>query len=1081
MDLTIRGYVAFLHNRSLSEVVACYNAAGPSNSSFSSSYSSVPLLTATSNAEAISAMNNGSIDFAIVDTPLSSLQQTSMPDVAYYPLLVLPIVVVYNLFGGSVPCGTASCINLTLPGLCQLFSGSISSWQDAQLTSINSGLPAAPVNVAVSNSSEDAATLTLIQLCTVEDSGASWAAVGSLGSSSQWGNLQGARRVLDDSSKVATAQWIASTPNSVSYMYQSQAEAFGLAYATLVNSHGVAQAATLAAVQAGSSEKLLDYQAVPAPYIDLSNAGNGLAYPLLGAAYLLLPKLYTRVICSLRLATLNFVQYTLSSPAAAASLSAHFTPIVDGLSQQYINISGQLSSGGVCDGTFVLKLNSEGVVAGAPLASPLFSYLLSFYQQVSSALLYSFAPAPSAETLSLLSSYNELQYNGTTDVAVVSPADWSTGSSNATLDSSVASLLGLTLLPAYLAGVVPIFSLPAAVVDTASQPAYANLTALYPLVIDVDTLAGIFLGQIRSWTDVAIAARNPSLASRFQATRANTTITAVICCSSAADPLAATNSLSASFSQLSPRWQTAYPSGNQPVDWTTLLARTLYGNQSTSASLLKTASLTVAVNERQVPLLVQSAAGSVGYAAISGAQVDDTNSFRVLLPKYAHIRVATQNAAMGSPQGMAACIAADSLSLQQSVLDLTAPSLPSRCWPLTQLLSLALPSAYTDSSVYGPLSSLRTDRCLRAATNVPMVQSFLTEPSLTAGLLSRGVWPLQLSDSAQLAYQESVSGQLNAITCDGDSILGYTTVQWALSSSISQAGTSLAVVCMLLCLATIPLLIVYRQQPVFRSSSVAMLLVIVCGLLCLLAAAIPFVQPSASELSCSFALWAAVLGFTLTFAPLFLKMWRIWCIFERKQLTVVRITDRSLLAVVALLVAADLVVLAVWQARAPIEVGLSTVPTGGSGRTVMEYQQCSIPSAALPFVLLEVCSKGCLVLFGALMAFSARRVEGLFSESQSVGWSIYNVVFTLTILVAVGASAGSSGGSGTGLHGDEQVLLVLCGVLWVPLFTWLCVFSPKLQLLYYSLMHPEKAKLVFKRSGAAVAGNNSRSDPKKNR
>ena len=54
-------------------------------------------------------------------------------------------------------------------------------------------------------------------------------------------------------------------------------------------------------------------------------------------------------------------------------------------------------------------------------------------------------------------------------------------------------------------------------------------------------------------------------------------------------------------------------------------------------------------------------------------------------------------------------------------------------------------------------------------------------------------------------------------------------------------------------------------------------------------------------------LWLGSLGFTLTFAPLFMKTWRIYRIFDRKALNVVKISNRKLNGLIGVLVACDVV------------------------------------------------------------------------------------------------------------------------------------------------------------------------------
>jgi hypothetical protein len=77
------------------------------------------------------------------------------------------------------------------------------------------------------------------------------------------------------------------------------------------------------------------------------------------------------------------------------------------------------------------------------------------------------------------------------------------------LDSTV------TLLPHSVMGVLPTFNLPASVL--------ATHTPYLPLRVTMETLASIFLGEIRSWTDPRLTHDNPMLAASFAINNATAT------------------------------------------------------------------------------------------------------------------------------------------------------------------------------------------------------------------------------------------------------------------------------------------------------------------------------------------------------------------------------------------------------------------------------------------------------------------------------------------------------------------------------------------------------------------------------
>ena len=1027
--------------------------------------------SATSNADAIKGLVNGTIDFAAVSTAVPAAVASAHPDIGRYVMWELPVVIVYNI-NASSPCAlNATCpqLVLTRSALCGIFKANITSWRDPALTAVNTLLPLGQIRVIVSADADNGATAALTQLCTKVDP--TWAP--TMGSSGAWNTSAAAGFTVinsTSSSFTSTPQVMAglllTTNLSVSYMFQSQAVAYGLAYAQIVNKAGQVIAANVSSVSAGAWEMLANNVA-GANAADLTDASNARAYPLVAPGYLLLPLRFTRITCALRLTTINFIRYILASMAATATGVNQCVYLLDASTQAVSNFTGHLINDFVCDGLYVLTPPTQaGRVTGTPLATRALTYLLAHYQDVNSSYAYSFTPLPSNTSVTQLSRYNSLQNNATTDVSVLSAADWPArnGTWSAT---AVAAQWNVSVMPALLAGVVPIFSLPPAVVQTANNTAYAALSPLYPLTLNVDTLASIFLGQITNWLHPAIVATNPSLPTRFLNTSASTTLTAIVCCSSAVDPLANTNGLASALYAVSAVWRAAFPVRPVPMSWGTISNGVLYSNITNLVSVVNgtnvtsvvtvTSNVSIIANENEMKAAVFSTAGSVGYSRIAEATQDDSYQFRLLLSG----ATASAVPVPATPAAMSACLTAATFSLDAATLDLSqlAVTGSNGCWPITQLLSYALPASYSSVSVYGPASPLQTDRCTRAKVTLPMVSSFTTSPAVVPILTMLGYWPItaatpSTSTSSSTALT-AVNATLNSITCNGASILTVTTTMWSMDPAIKIVGATLVAVLLVLFVASLAVVCRHRQLSIFRSSSVMCQVVNLLGLVLSLISCIQLLHSPPASASCSATLWTVVLAFTLTFAPLFLKVWRIWRIFERRQLTVVSIPDRQLFMVVAALLAVDCIVLALWQAQAPIVAELVSGPVSSSN-TGVQYMQCAIPSSSLPYLLVQCVFKGLLLLFGGLMAFSVRGVKGPYNESQVVSWSIYNVLLTVIVVIAVGLGGGSSM-----LLGDRLLALELVVLLWVPLWTWFCLYTPKFQALYYLLVHPATSRALL--------------------
>jgi len=153
----------------------------------------------------------------------------------------------------------------------------------------------------------------------------------------------------------------------------------------------------------------------------------------------------------------------------------------------------------------------------------------------------------------------------------------------------------------------------------------------------------------------------------------------------------------------------------------------------------------------------------------------------------------------------------------------------------------------------------------------------------------------------------------------------------------------------------------------------------------------------------------------LTFAPLFAKTWRIYRIFGRKRLSVIKISNRKLAGMVGALLAAELAILAAWEAVGPLQP-VTTIQILGSPAVEYQYTQCGTSAEGTRFLVVIGVTKGLLLIYGALLAFSTRRVSSSFNESQSIAWAIYNVVFSMGVVIPIMSLVG--------VIGDAMVLLV---------------------------------------------------------
>ena len=235
--------------------------------------------------------------------------------------------------------------------------------------------------------------------------------------------------------------------------------------------------------------------------------------------------------------------------------------------------------------------------------------------------------------------------------------------------------------------------------------------------------------------------------------------------------------------------------------------------------------------------------------------------------------------------------------------------------------------------------------------------------------------------------QSALITALQSVTSDGSTLL-KPPITWKLSTSIRVAGIVLASLGLLLTVVAALIVVWHRQHAVFRSAAPVLLLVSFVGLLHVFTAILFLVTPPTS-FSCSALDWCIQLGATLVLSPILAKAWRIWQIFGRRKLHVVRLSNRKLLLAIAAATACDLIILAAWYSTSLPSVGTTSqfVSTGGTLNLVQEtdYPSCSYDGQSQKFFAAECVIKSAALVAGVLLAFSTRRVTGQFNESKSGG------------------------------------------------------------------------------------------------
>jgi phosphate transport system substrate-binding protein len=200
---------------------------------------------------------SGVVQFAGSDSPIPAKETANFKGktVLYYPILIAPITVSYNLSG-------VSNLKLSGPTIAGIFSGKIKTWNDPAIKADNSGvsLPGTPITIA--HRSDSSGTTANFSQFLVDAGGSAW----TLGSSSVI-NWPASSR--GGSGNAGVSQIVKSTPGAIGYVDYADAKASGLVFASIKNKDGQYVAPSISAASAAASQATvkpdLTFSAIWAP------------------------------------------------------------------------------------------------------------------------------------------------------------------------------------------------------------------------------------------------------------------------------------------------------------------------------------------------------------------------------------------------------------------------------------------------------------------------------------------------------------------------------------------------------------------------------------------------------------------------------------------------------------------------------------------------------------------------------------------------------------------------------------------------------------------------------------------------
>jgi phosphate transport system substrate-binding protein len=211
---------------------------------------------------------NGVVDFAGTDAAYKASDPQPPKPFLYFPTVVAPITVSYNLDGVK--------LSLSAETAAKIFSGSIKSWDDAAIKTDNPKAKLPSTSITVVHRSDSSGTTANFTSWLTKAAPTDW----TLGSSSTVSWPEGTQGATGNS---GVAKLVKDTDGAVGYVDFSDANASDLTYAAIKNSAGKFIAPSLesaaAAAQGASVNADLTYDPI--------NSDGAAAYPITSPTWII--------------------------------------------------------------------------------------------------------------------------------------------------------------------------------------------------------------------------------------------------------------------------------------------------------------------------------------------------------------------------------------------------------------------------------------------------------------------------------------------------------------------------------------------------------------------------------------------------------------------------------------------------------------------------------------------------------------------------------------------------------------------------------------------------------------------------
>jgi phosphate transport system substrate-binding protein len=270
---------------------------------------------ATGSGTGITDAADGLVNIGASDAYLSSSDMSTYPGLINIPLTVAALTVSYNLPG-------VKSLNLNGPVLAQIYTGKITTWNNAAIAKINPGVKLPDTKIVTLHRADSSGSSFLFTSYLNATDPSVWPS-SDIGTTITWPSAPGALAETGSGGMVAAC---GTTKGCIAYVgvsYESKLTAAGLAWAALENKAGKYTMPTTSTIDAA----LASFPAAPASgaeaLIDTSAAGG---YPIINYEYAIVKK--TQPSAAEASAVKKFLSWILTTGDTSTYLSAvSFEPL----------------------------------------------------------------------------------------------------------------------------------------------------------------------------------------------------------------------------------------------------------------------------------------------------------------------------------------------------------------------------------------------------------------------------------------------------------------------------------------------------------------------------------------------------------------------------------------------------------------------------------------------------------------------------------------------------------------------------------------------------------------------------------